>query len=1184
MTPPGRKAAEPPEEPRGRHRLQPQDLPAAGMPSGQRGRDQRHRDPPEPPPRSHARKRDEDESVVRDDFRVGDEREEQDKDCAEDEDVNRDRDDAASLSQHSRGESIQRTESVWSDEEDADRRRIRNYYSLISDRDWSTEGFPAAPRVTDYNGRPETDHRHFRSGEIVPKEHRHALISLWRRDVETCIRQFAAKYVAFVERSERDEEYIDNQVEWMLQLKKRRQEEVEARHAAGSTAPVPSYEDDFLHQWLSNVRTRMHPERREVQGAWFERLWSIRDEMRLMEGMKQNFIRTGKFPAVDYAAKAKQIVLDRVDRTKSIIADEEDRQFKLDKIANEANALFSLTQMRREVSEAGKLDEETTKLDQKLRPSAGADRGRSPQEQRDSGPYGSPPVMYGSVPPSMRYGSKDGDSHRPVREVRIDSEGGSRSSMAFNTSRMFGGTVRLPGRVVIDTARKDRSIRQAHDRLKSGSRGRSRSRSPLGRPNSNWPDRYVNKRPIAVKLGPSEDWQRRMREKARGVPDPKPAPVKKASDTSTMRPAGLPSKGSGPWRKTTTTLLEAPARDPGHSDRKLDRPRSQGKDSQSKRGRDQLAGDDGGNNDAGKDPLEKKRKGDEKGGDSHSDTTRKVTEAERKLVEAMSKGSEKKGTDAQGARGSDVSAVAGEEGNEADDFLEMQPVGPDPNDLAACPLSPSDKEPEGDTFQQYWRIVNQVTCYNENGIPGIPTAAKDEDGPIKRMALDPNADWRQYSDMKTVPTDSIGLTELFTKVCGMKKVHPRDIFESRAFYEPLDDDENPIRRRIWYADENAPRDANNKGFRLDCAINDGGYSCVSFMDPKLMRWTKENMSSIRNKPYAHTFRIFNPEFASRTSEKGEVAKISPGAQGRPFLMLKKVGTPGALNRAVLGKRDRVLGGDLPQMLQNATSDSELGIGVYGYGDVETGLRQWESRQDCIIICVASNIRKSGEGTSGAKGGRVSAVPGECWAIGILYQERLFQFHEIPTYAGMFGMSDVNAFYAYAYGRINYYDFYRDAAKWIQTPRRHFGQFASYLECTEPVGIETLMKAWSQESNTIKLGSRRSPTQRQNEQFGEGVMFRDDHGDRCKLRWQFIVRMMADVKWVDEFVGMVQRVKLRLDELRESGKISQSRMKSFEDFCYVTLGRASTIWRKRTRSANLLEDEDPAFREHDGGYL
>ena len=238
----------------------------------------------------------------------------------------------------------------------------------------------------------------------------------------------------------------------------------------------------------------------------------------------------------------------------------------------------------------------------------------------------------------------------------------------------------------------------------------------------------------------------------------------------------------------------------------------------------------------------------------------------------------------------------------------------------------------------------------------------------------------------------------------------------------------------------------------------------------------------------------------------------------------------------------------------------------------------------MIICVASNIRKSGDGSSWAKAGRVSAVPGECWAVGILYQDRLFKFHEIPTYAGMFGMSDVNAFYAYAYGRINYYDFDQDVEKWFKTPREHFDQFANYIGCVEPVGIETLMKAWSQVSNTVRMGGSRTPTQIQNGQFGEGVVFRDDRGDRCKLRWQFLVRMMADVKWVEEFVGMVQRVMLRLDELRECGKMSPSRMKSFEDFCYATLGRASTIGRKRTRSANLLEDEDPAFREHDGGYL
>ena len=129
-----------------------------------------------------------------------------------------------------------------------------------------------------------------------------------------------------------------------------------------------------------------------------------------------------------------------------------------------------------------------------------------------------------------------------------------------------------------------------------------------------------------------------------------------------------------------------------------------------------------------------------------------------------------------------------------------------------------------------------------------------------------------------------------------------------------------------------------------------------------------------------------------------------------------------------------------------------------------------------------------------------------------------------------------------------------------------------------------MKAWSQESNTIKFGGKRTPSQRQTEQFAEGVVFRDDHGGRCKLRWQFLVRMMADMKWVDEFVRMVQRVMLRLDELRDNEKISRLQMKRFEEFCYVTLGRASTIWRKRTRSANLLEDEDPAFREHGEGYL
>ena len=129
-----------------------------------------------------------------------------------------------------------------------------------------------------------------------------------------------------------------------------------------------------------------------------------------------------------------------------------------------------------------------------------------------------------------------------------------------------------------------------------------------------------------------------------------------------------------------------------------------------------------------------------------------------------------------------------------------------------------------------------------------------------------------------------------------------------------------------------------------------------------------------------------------------------------------------------------------------------------------------------------------------------------------------------------------------------------------------------------------MKAWSQESNVVTFGGRRTPTQKQYEQFAEGVVFRDDRGDRCKLRWQFIVRMMADVNWVDEFVGMVQRVMLRLDELRDNEKISRVQMKRFEDFCHVALGRASTIWRKRTRSANLLEDEDPAFKEHAGGYL
>ena len=72
MAPSGRQRSRSPEEPRGRRRLQPQDLPAAGLPSGQRVRDQRQLAPPEPSPRSHARRTDGDEPIVRDDFRVED--------------------------------------------------------------------------------------------------------------------------------------------------------------------------------------------------------------------------------------------------------------------------------------------------------------------------------------------------------------------------------------------------------------------------------------------------------------------------------------------------------------------------------------------------------------------------------------------------------------------------------------------------------------------------------------------------------------------------------------------------------------------------------------------------------------------------------------------------------------------------------------------------------------------------------------------------------------------------------------------------------------------------------------------------------------------------------------------------------------------------------------------------------
>ena len=238
----------------------------------------------------------------------------------------------------------------------------------------------------------------------------------------------------------------------------------------------------------------------------------------------------------------------------------------------------------------------------------------------------------------------------------------------------------------------------------------------MERPNRNWPDRYVNRSRINVKLGPSEDWQRKMREKARGYPERRPAPERKAKDASDMPPAGLPSRGSGPWRSTTSSVPDVPARDPDPKEKSSDEPRPRGRDRQSKRGLDPPAADASGAGDAGKDPVEKKRKGEEKGKDAPSDTTARAKEAEKKLTEALAKGSEKKTDAAPDPQDAGGVPEAEGEGDDTDVYLEVKPVGPDPNDLAACPLSPGDGEPDGDAFQGCWRTRQANRCCESIGL------------------------------------------------------------------------------------------------------------------------------------------------------------------------------------------------------------------------------------------------------------------------------------------------------------------------------------------------------------------------------------------------------------------------------------------------------------------------------------